>query len=104
MSIRDDLAQLIADTQCGGTKNPLVNTDFLITDAILARFAAVELDADSVPDDDGQEWFNDYEIRVDHTGLYRPEVWIGGNQTTPEQLRRIAVAYLTAAKHAEAQS
>ncbi|USC16201.1 hypothetical protein [Rhodococcus sp. 11-3] len=102
MSIRDELALAICKAQCNGGRP--AGIDYAAADAILARFGVVELDDDSVPDDDGQEWFNDYEIRVDHTGLYGPEVWIGGHQTTPEQLRRIAVAYLTAAKHAKAQS
>lgn len=112
MSIRDDLAQLIADTQCGGTKNPLVSTDFLITDAIIARFGVVELPKpDGITDPDRQypglaEWntelgrvgeFDDGEGFVDMEPLRLMNV-------SPGNMRELAAALLAAAKRAEARS
>lgn len=68
-----------------------------------AGIAVVELPETGGEDDDGQEYFNDGDIRVDHTarGSEHPAVYICGKPTTPEDLRRTAAELLAAAQAAE---
>ena len=83
-------------------------------DAILAalksaRIAVVELPARDEIDADGQEWFSDYDIRVDNTGRDKPgdiitDFGMGSEfRATPsvQRCRRFAAALLAAADAAE---
>lgn len=101
MSIRDELADLIASRR--GVTAKTNDTDRLIAETILARFAVVEL-PEGEQDDDGQVWFDDYDIRVDHTGRHGAEVYLNKRPVHPSWLRRRAEEYLAAAKCAEVQS
>ncbi|WP_343466386.1 hypothetical protein AAI421_14630 [Rhodococcus aetherivorans] len=105
MSIRDELIETLASA------NRLSSLDFDTkcrlygdkADAILARFGVVELPAGE-QDDDGQTWFDDCEIRVDHTGRHGAEVYLNKRPVHPSWLRARAAEYLAAARDAEAQS
>lgn len=65
--------------------------------------AVVKLADSDGEDDDGQEYFGDFEIRVDHTarGGEHPRIYIGGHPSTPDAARREAAALLAAAAKAE---
>lgn len=53
------------------------------------------------PDEDGQLWFGDYDIRVDMTGKRdEPHLYVYDEPRTPDAVHRHAVALIAAAKHA----
>lgn len=54
----------------------------------ITRFAVVEL-PEGEQDDDGQTWFDDCEIRVDHTGRHGAEVYL--NKRPVHQIGRAHV-------------
>jgi predicted nucleic acid-binding protein len=65
--------------------------------------AIVELPDSDGQDDDGQEYFGDFDIRVDHTGrgTEYPSIYIDGRPSDPEAARREAADLLAAANAAE---
>ncbi len=66
-----------------------------------AGHALVEL-PEGIPDDDGQVWFDEFDVRVDCTGTSRPyEVWVGGRSRSAAGLEHLAAEYLAAARVAE---
>ncbi|OBK04737.1 hypothetical protein A5746_10325 [Mycolicibacterium conceptionense] len=69
-----------------------------------ARIAVVELPESDGEDDDGQEYFGDFGIRVDHTarGSEYPLIYLDGRPSNPEAVRREAADLLAAADAAEA--
>lgn len=69
-----------------------------------AGYAVVELPKSDGQDDDGQEYFGDFGIRVDHTGrgTRYPRIYISGRPSDPEAARREAADLLAAADAAEA--
>lgn len=124
MSIRDELADLldfhqpgsVSGTQYDGTPADVEtcscgkwsDTDGSnhrehVVDAILARFAVVEL-PEGEQDDDGKTWYADYEIRVYHTGMSGPEAYLDMNPVSAAWLRGQASEYLAAARDLEARS
>ncbi|NKZ93738.1 hypothetical protein GS966_28865 [Rhodococcus hoagii] len=55
-----------------------------------------------IEDDDGQVWFDEFDVRVDCTGTSRPyEVWVGGRSRSAAGLEHLAAEYLAAARVAE---
>ncbi|NKS97476.1 hypothetical protein GTA09_20315 [Rhodococcus hoagii] len=57
---------------------------------------------EGIPDDDGQVWFDEFDVRVDCTGTTRPyEVWVGGRSRSAAGLEHQAAEYLAAARVAE---
>ncbi|WP_432793647.1 hypothetical protein [Rhodococcus ruber] len=99
MSIRDELIAILnAEDADGFLPGPDASAD-----AILDRFAVVEL-PEGEQDDDGQTYFDDGTIRVDHSGPHGAEVYVGKHSATVEWLRWHAAEYLAAARDAEAQS
>lgn len=71
-------------------------------DAILARYAVVELPTLEDSDDDGQIYTDVTELRIDTTGRHGDEVFRGAHQISPYWLRREAAELLAAANRAEA--
>ena len=69
-----------------------------------AGLAVIQLPESDGEDDDGQEYFGDFGIRVDHTGrgTEHPRIYIDGRPSTPEAARREAADLLAAAAAAEA--
>ncbi|MBD8056893.1 hypothetical protein ICV35_24920 [Rhodococcus ruber] len=107
MGIREELARIVWENA-----NPGLSADewfyststYRTVDAILARFAVVEL-PEGAEDEDGQTYFDDGgDIRVDHTGQHGPEIWGSGHEVSPDVLRRRAAEFLAAARDAEVQS
>lgn len=76
-----------------------------LADVLLSTngIAVIELPESDGEDDDGQEYFGDFGIRVDHTGrgTEYPRIYIDGRPSTPEAARREAAALLAAAQAAE---
>ncbi|MGJ5667766.1 hypothetical protein QLG13_07845 [Rhodococcus aetherivorans] len=101
MSIRDELVGIIMENS--DWSDVLAGSE-LAADAILARFAVVEFPEPDGEDDDGQTYFDDYEIRVDHTGRHGAEVYLNKRPVHPSWLRARAAEYLAAARDAEDQS
>lgn len=66
-------------------------------------YTVVKLPASYGADDDGQEYFSDGDIRVDHTakGSGHPSVYVNGIPVGPSQLRIDAAELLAAADAAE---
>lgn len=69
-------------------------------------WAVVKLPKSGGPDDDGQEWFGDGDIRVDHSarGSEYPSIYLGSRPFAPEDLRLEAADMLAAADAAERAS
>ncbi|NKW34834.1 hypothetical protein GS942_23380 [Rhodococcus hoagii] len=66
-----------------------------------AGHVIVEL-PEGTPDDDGQVWFDEFDVRVDCTGTSRPhDVWVGGRSRSAAGLEHQAAEYLAAARVAE---
>lgn len=86
-------ARVIADTDSDDTTTVVR----AVIDATLTRYAVVELPE---PDchDDGQTYFADYAIRVDHTGSRGPTCYLNGHEIRPDHLKGIAADYLAAAR------
>ncbi|SED52656.1 hypothetical protein SAMN04490240_4109 [Rhodococcus pyridinivorans] len=100
MSIRDDLVDLIVQADADVDERSFPDR---IIDAILARYAVVELPALSEPDDDGQIYTYVADLRIDTSGPGGNEVFLpGGHRISPSWLRQEAADYLAAANRAEA--
>ncbi|WP_280763297.1 hypothetical protein [Prescottella agglutinans] len=56
---------------------------------------------EGIPDDDGQVWFDDMDIRVDCTGRDGRTVHVKGREVSPRGLRRESLEGLAAARLAE---
>lgn len=71
-----------------------------------AGYEVVKLPEPAGEDDDGQEYFADGDIRVDHTakGGEHPTVYVSGYPSSPRQIRAAAAEMLASANAAEAQS
>lgn len=82
--------------RCGDPATPGEWADHVVAALKAARIALVPLPAVEV-DDDGQQWFNDGDIRIDTTGG-RVEAFVGDNQVTTAWLRQVAVEFLAAAE------
>lgn len=109
MSIRGELARIIHSDSCPNSLEAdcaeWIGPCIHAADAILARYAVVELSVLPDPDGDGQIFLADAELRIDTSGHSGPEILTqDGNQITPTQLRFFAAEYLAAANRAEAQS
>ncbi|UPK64932.1 hypothetical protein MYP14_06155 [Rhodococcus pyridinivorans] len=119
MSIRDELAQVIAvalaetnpsglgtfDELSPNRQKQLLSRGGHAADAILARFGVVGLPTLNEPDDDGQIYTDVAELRIDTSGTSGNEVFLpGGHRISPYWLRQEAADYLAAANRAEAQS
>ncbi len=75
MSIRDDLVDLIVQADADVDERSFPDR---IIDAILARYAVVELPALSEPDDDGQIYTYVADLRIDTSGPGGNEVFLPG--------------------------
>lgn len=71
-----------------------------------AGYAVVKLPKSGGIDDDGQEWFGDGDIRVDHTARQSeyPSIYLGSRPFEPHELRLEAADMLAAADAAEVSS
>ncbi|NKS56210.1 hypothetical protein GS504_01100 [Rhodococcus hoagii] len=77
-----------------------------VTEKVLAALQAdheIVALPEGVPDDDGQTWFDDGDIRVDHTGRHGPTIHLLGTETTAQWLRRSAAQSLGAARDADGE-
>ncbi|MBM7460791.1 hypothetical protein [Rhodococcus coprophilus] len=72
-----------------------------LAEAILARYAVVELPERAEPDDNGLAYYPAAELRVDYRGTHGPAVRDDYHTVTPEQLRITAAEYLAAARDTE---
>lgn len=64
-------------------------------------YTVIALPESDGPDEDGQLWFDDSDIRVDTTG--KPDdtrLYVNGEPRTPDAVYRHAVALIAAAQHA----
>ena len=75
-----------------------------LAEKIVERFTVVELPVPANPDADGQAYYDDVELRVDHSGTSGPTIhhYNGYDYLTPGWLRAQAVEYLAAARDAGA--
>ncbi|WP_458683608.1 hypothetical protein [Prescottella equi] len=71
----------------------------MILDALQAGHEIVAL-PEGVPDDDGQTWFDDHDLRVDHTGRHGATIHLLDRPATAQSLRRGAAEWLAAARDA----
>lgn len=104
MSIRDELAALLREHAMPSIEADYPRDEYeCCADAILARYAVVELPALSEPDDDGQIYTYVADLRIDTSGPGGNEVFLpGGHRISPSWLRQEAADYLAAANRAEA--
>ncbi|AKF14418.1 DNA methyltransferase [Mycobacterium phage Phayonce] len=103
----DRIETIIRDAHTRWLNDPTVdvNPGVLILAALKAnRIALVELPESDGKDADGQEYFGDFGIRVDHSGgphSEHPRIYIDGRPSTPERARDEAADLLAAAAAAE---
>lgn len=94
---RDQLADLIWRVETRDLR-VMTRSD---AEAILGRFAVVELPEPDGEDDDGQVYFADFDIRVDTTGRHGYTAHLTSEvsrEIDAELLRRRAASYLAAAR------
>ena len=94
---------IAADLADQGAAYPNAGASCILSALERAGYVVVELPPRDGPDDDGQEWFDDGEIRVDHTafGTEHPCIYVGERPTTPKTVLIRAGHSLAAATAAE---
>lgn len=98
MGIREELADIIASRR--GVTAKTNDTDRLVADKILARFAVVELPAHAYEDENGATWINDA-TGATYVTVANGMVRTFGEELTSDEAWHYAVALLAAATYAE---